>query len=133
MSGTFLGSSTKTSDTRININIHSLLLVDHPSNTQCGGVCIYYKDDLPVFRRTDLSHLREWLHTKITVVKEKYLSTSLCSRSPREKNELETFYTDLNLILNEIDKFNVRFVLPISIQKSQNGIPLTKVIKSGLH
>ena len=132
LSGTFLGSSTETSDSRINMNVYSLLLVAHPSNTQCGGVFMYYKGYLPVFRRTDLSHLRECLLTKMTVFKEKYLSTPLC-RSRSEKNELETFYSDLNFILSKINKFNVRFVLMISTQKFKNGIPLTKVIKPGLH
>ena len=41
LSETFLDSSIDISDTRININGHSLLRAGHPSNTKRGSVCIY--------------------------------------------------------------------------------------------
>ena len=68
MSGTCLDSSTDISDTIVNVNVYSPLLVDHPSKTERGSVCMYYNDyslyrykrrhvqiNLPVISRIDLS------------------------------------------------------------------------------
>ena len=40
---------------------------DHPSNTKCGGVCMYYKNIFYVIRRTVLSDLQECIVAEITV------------------------------------------------------------------
>lgn len=76
---TFLDSSIGISDTRIDLSGYSLLSTNHPSNTDCGGVCMYYIDYLPVTRKTDVSNLREWLVTEITVSKENWFLTCLYS------------------------------------------------------
>ena len=74
---TFLDSSIDISDTRVNINGYSLLRAAHPSNTKSGGVCKYYKNYLPVIRRTDLSDPQEGIVSKITVDKERCFLTCL--------------------------------------------------------
>ena len=40
---------------------------DHPSNTKCGGVCMYYKKVFYVITRTVLSDLQECIVAEITV------------------------------------------------------------------
>ena len=72
------------SDTRISIFVYSLLRADHPGNTKRGGVCMYYKNYLPVIRRTGLSDLQECINAEITVDKERCFLTCLC-RSPAVK------------------------------------------------
>ena len=47
---TFLDSSIDNDDDRISIPGYNLLRADHPSNTK-RGVCIYYKDHLPIIKR----------------------------------------------------------------------------------
>ena len=54
LSETFLDSSIEASDPNINISGYNSLRSDYPSNTKRGGVCMFYKDYLPVIRRDDL-------------------------------------------------------------------------------
>ena len=46
LSETFLDSSTP--DNFVDIQGYNLVRIDHPDNTKQGGVCIYYKESLPV-------------------------------------------------------------------------------------
>ena len=43
-----------------------MMIVDHPNNTKRGGVCLYYKEHLPIIRRDDISNLQGCLVTEIT-------------------------------------------------------------------
>ena len=45
---------------------------EHPSNTKRGGVCVYYKERLPIIRRDDISTLKECLVIEIVVKNERY-------------------------------------------------------------
>ena len=111
LSETFLDSSIDISDTRININGYSLLRADHPSNTKRGGVCMYYKNYLPVIRRTDLSDLQECIVAEVTVDKERCFLTCLYRSPSQNDDEFETFCSDLTFLLNNIKNLNnhVRF------------------------
>ena len=46
LSETYLDSSAP--DNLIEIEGHKLIRADHPDNIKRGGVCIYYKESLPV-------------------------------------------------------------------------------------
>ena len=65
-------------------------------------------------------NLRECLLIKITVVKEKCLLTFLC-KSLSQNDELEIICSNLNFVLNNVNKFYVQFVWAISKKISQNG------------
>ena len=47
-------------DNLIDIERYKLLRADHPDNTKRGGVCIYYKQSLPV-RDISLTYFKEAL------------------------------------------------------------------------
>ena len=70
-SETFLDCTVSQHDENIMINWYLLLRADHTSNGKRGGVCLYFKEHLPLIRRNDLSILRECLVTEIIVDKEK--------------------------------------------------------------
>ena len=55
-SETYLDSSTP--DGLLKIDGHNLFLSDHPNNIKRVGVCIYYKESLPV-QVISLPHLKE--------------------------------------------------------------------------
>ena len=63
---TFLDSSVPIDDNRLSIPGYSMMRADHPSNTKRGGVCLYYKEHLPIIRRDDISNLQKCLVTEIT-------------------------------------------------------------------
>ena len=62
---TFLDSSIDKDG--ISIPEYNLLRVEHPSNTKRGGVCIYYKDHLPIIKRNDMCQLHECLVTELRI------------------------------------------------------------------
>ena len=68
---TFLDSDIDISDTRKNSNGYSRLQAGHPSNTKRCGAFMYYKDYLPLIRRTDFPNRQEYLVTEITFGKGK--------------------------------------------------------------
>ena len=49
ISKTYLNSSTLYDDSNLEIAWHNLIRSDHLSNKKRGGVCIYYKNSLPLF------------------------------------------------------------------------------------
>ena len=103
---TFLDSSIDNDDDRISIPGYNLLRADHPSNTKRGGVCIYYKDHLPIIKRIDLCQLHECLITEMRIGKKKYFFTCLYRSPSQTSDEFEDFCTDLNLLLSNINDLN---------------------------
>ena len=78
MSEIFLDAAKGLNDENININGHSILRVDHPFNNTCGGICIYFKQPLPIIRRDDISTTQEILVTGISVkIKHAFLQDSI--------------------------------------------------------
>ena len=67
LSETFLDSTIDFNDENINSNGYSIIRADHPSNNKCGGVCIFFKQSLPLIRRDDLSTMKEAIVTEISV------------------------------------------------------------------
>ena len=67
LSEIFLDSSIPIDDNRLSIPGYSMTRADHPSNTKRSGVCLSYKQHLPVIWGDDISHLKECLVTEITV------------------------------------------------------------------
>ena len=41
----------------INISGYSLLRVNHPNSIKRGGVCLYFKESLPLIKGSDLSNI----------------------------------------------------------------------------
>ena len=67
ISETFLDSTTKCDDPSIKIDGYEFRRKDHPSNEKRGGVCVYYKEHLPLKVRNDLTSLEECIVCEIKV------------------------------------------------------------------
>ena len=78
---TFLDSTISSEDPRLAIEGYKLFRCDHPSNLRRGGVCMYFKDHLPLAIRTNLTTLDECLVCKIQNGSKRFFITVLC-RSP---------------------------------------------------
>ena len=72
LSETFLDSTIDLNDENINIDGYSILRADHPSNNKRGGICIYFKQSLPLIKRDDLSAMQEAILTEISVKNETF-------------------------------------------------------------
>ena len=100
LSETFLDSRIRHGDENININGYSLLRVDHPNNIKRGGVCMYFKESLPLIRRSDLSNIKECLGTEVNVNNEKCFFTCLYRSPGHSHEELESFCSSLDSLLS---------------------------------
>ena len=98
-------------DERSRIEGYNLLRVDHPSNKKRGGVCMYYKEHLPITKRDELWTLKECLVMEIIVGKKKFFFSYLHRSPSKTKEEFEEFYTDLNLLLSNVNDLNI----PLSV------------------
>ena len=82
---------------------------DHPSNTKRGGVCLYYKEHLPITRRGDISKLKECLVTEITITNERCLFTCLYRSPSQNREQFQSFCDSLDILLNNINSLNPAF------------------------
>ena len=58
LSETFLDSTIPHNDANINFSGYSLLRADHPINTKRRGVCMHFKESLPLIRSDDPGNLQ---------------------------------------------------------------------------
>ena len=65
-----LDSTIDINDGNINISGYAVLRADHPSNSKRGGVCIYFKQSLPLIRNDNLSTVQKTIVTEIPVENE---------------------------------------------------------------
>ena len=79
---TYLDSSS--SDSLLEIDGYILVCADHANNIKIGGVCIYYKESLPV-RIISLPYLKEALLLEVTY-NNKEIIVSVIYRSPSQNN-----------------------------------------------
>ena len=64
---TYLDSSIR--DSFLNIEEYNLVCTDHPDNIKRGGVCIYYKESLPVRVYVYLILTKRYFYKWITTIK----------------------------------------------------------------
>ena len=101
LSETYLDSSIPAN--LIEIEGYNLVRADHPDNIKRGGVCIYYKESLPV-RIKILPYFKEALLLEMIHNNKKVL-VSVIYRSPSQSNcEFESFLTNYDYLLSEINK-----------------------------
>ena len=91
ISETFLDSDYLSDDPRLSLQGYAMIKSDHPSNTKRGGVCMYYKDHLPLVVRTDLMLIDECIVGEI-----KYKSS---------KCFISCFYRSPNQTVEEVNNF----------------------------
>ena len=82
LSETYLDSSTP--DGLHEIDEYNLFRADHPNNIKRGGLCVYYKESLPV-RVISLSYLKEALLLEM-IYNNKKVIVSVIDRSPSQSN-----------------------------------------------
>ena len=120
---TFLNSSIETNDDRISIDGYNLIRADHPSDSKGGGVCIYYKEHIPLIKRDNICTLDSCLETQIRSQNEKcFLKCIYCSPS-QSRDEFDDVCTKFDLLLCNInqDFLYVQFSSEILMLVAQDG------------
>ena len=81
------------------------------------GVCVYYKEDIPLVRRDDLCTLINCLVTEICLENEKCFLTCLYQSTTHTQHEFENFCTNFDTLMDYIN----------------NELPICSVITGGLN
>ena len=80
-----------------------LIRSDHPSDSKRVGVCIYYKEHIPLIKCDDLCTLDNCLVTEIRSQNEKCFLTCIY-RSPNQSlDDFENFCLRFDLLLNKVN------------------------------
>ena len=103
LSETFLNSSIQKDDKKIKIDGYNLIRLDDSSDSKKHGVCIYYKEHLPLIRRDDINTLENCLVTEIHSQNEKCFLTCVYRPPSQNRDEFENFCTNFDTILNNIN------------------------------
>ena len=104
ISETFLNSFHLNNHPSLKLKGYELIRSDHPSNTKRGGVCLYYKDHLPVKLRTNITTLSKSIVVELKTKKHKCFITCLY-RSPSQSNDdFSNFCDDLELTLSNLNQ-----------------------------
>ena len=102
LSETYLNKAVKNEDIIIDGFSTEIFRSDHPSGDKQGGVCVYFKENLPVKRRKDLEILQETAICEISLDHKKVFFVALY-HSPNLSNEdFEEFYHKLQDNLDQI-------------------------------
>ena len=101
VSETHLDSSTSSDDDNLAISGYNLIRSDHPSNNKRGGVCIYYKNFLPL-RVLSIPYLRECINFELNIGGK--ICNFICLyRSPSQtQDKFEKFIDNLELNLETL-------------------------------
>ena len=91
-----------------NLLIHGFapepLRADKPSTAHNGGVCLYFKENIPLKRRTDLELLEETLIVEIRQKNNKKLFFVVSYRHPNLSSEAtDLYFSSLNRIVEKVD------------------------------
>ena len=96
---TFFDSKTLPDDDNLDFSGYNLVHSDHPPNSKRCGVCIYYKETLPL-RVINVNYLNECIRFELKIG-EKLCSFISLYRSPSQKqDEFDKFRNDLELNLD---------------------------------
>ena len=90
ISETYLDSSTAYDDSNLEIAGYNLIRSDHPSNKKRGGVCIYYKNSLPL-RVLSIHYLQECINFELKIGDKLCNFISLCRSPSQSLDEFENF------------------------------------------
>lgn len=102
ISESMLNSSISNEDIFIEGFSKEIYRNDHPSNTRKGGVCLYFREGLPIKRRTDLELMQEMIVTEIRIARKKIFFIAVY-RSPSQNSEqFEHFIASLQMALNQL-------------------------------
>ena len=82
---------------------YNLVRADHPNNVKRGGVCIYYKESLPV-RVISLPYLNQALFLEMTYNNKKMIVSVIYCSPIQNNNELELFSSNFEQLLNDVNR-----------------------------
>ena len=112
LSETYLDSNNSLNDDNLEISDYTLVRSDHPPNTKRGGVCLYYKNNLPL-SVINIGYLSECLTLELTVG-DKNCNFGVLYRSPSQyQDEFETFSDNFEMTLDILAQKSPFLMTPV--------------------
>ena len=101
----YIDSSTTSGDNNLVISGYNLIRSGHPSNNKRGGVCIYYKNFLPL-RVLGIQYLQECINFELNIGGKICNFISLYRSPSQTQDEFEKFIDNLELNLETLCQNN---------------------------
>ena len=102
LSETIINNSVPDEDIFIEGFSKEIFRSDHPSGDKKGGVCIYFKENLPIKRRKDLESMQETVVTEITLRRKKIFFVAIYRSPNQSSEEFDLFQESLQNIIDSI-------------------------------
>ena len=100
-----LDSSISNDDENLEIPGYDLFRADHPSNTKRGGVCIYYRNSLPI-KILNIQCLHECINFEIIIRGKLYRFVSLYRWPSQSQDDFESFANNFELNIDTTTAHN---------------------------
>ena len=94
-------STVPLDDDNLVISWYNLIRSDHPSNTKRGGVCLYYKNYLPL-RVLNISYLKECLNFELKIGDKSCNFIALYRSPSQSQDDFETFSDNFEMTLETL-------------------------------
>ena len=91
---------------------YDLIRGDHPSNSKRGGVCVYYRNSLPL-KILDIFYLQECIVFDLKIGNKFFKIVSLYRSPNQSQDEFETFINNFELILDKLFETNPFLVIAL--------------------
>ena len=88
ISESYLNSDTSSNDNNLNIPGYNMPRADHPSGNRRGGVCIYYKESLPI-KMLSINYLQECIYSDLKIGSKLCTIVSLYRSPSQSANEFD--------------------------------------------
>ena len=102
LSETIINNSVQDEDIFIEGFSKEIFRSDHPSGDKKGGVCIYFKETLPIKRRKDLETMQETVVTEIILRRKKIFFVAIYRSPNQSSEEFDLFQENLQNIIDNI-------------------------------
>ena len=105
ISESYLNSDTSSNDDNLNILGYNMSRADHPSGNQHGGVCIYYKESLPI-KMLNINYLQECICFDLKIGSKLCTIVSLYRSLSQSADEFDNFLNKFYLTMEPITQKN---------------------------
>ena len=112
LSETYLDSSTTSDDDDLAVSGYNVIRSDHPSNNKRGGVCIYYKNLLPL-RVRRIQYLQGCINFELNIGAKICNFISLYRSPSQTQDEFEKLVDNLELNFETLCQYNSFLIVPI--------------------
>ena len=105
LSETYLNSSIPNDDVSLDVPRYNLFKSDHPSNTKRGGVCIYYRNSLPL-KIIGIHYLQECISFEIMIGGKLCRFVSLYRSPNQSEDDFKSFANNFELNIDAVTANN---------------------------